>query len=112
MTLYADHVQELAELAKALSHPARVRILEILARQESCLCGEIVDQLPLSQSTVSQHLLELKSAGLIRGEVSGPRTCYCLDPEQLKRAHDRFLALFTGIGCCQPASDQGDTYEL
>ena len=70
---------KLAELAKALGHPARVAIVRLLARRETCVCGEIVDELPLAQSTVSQHLAQLKRAGLIRGEVDGPRVCYCLD---------------------------------
>jgi DNA-binding transcriptional ArsR family regulator len=109
---YSDHLVELSNLARALAHPARIRILEILGREQSCLCGEIVDQVPLSQSTVSQHLLELKKAGLIQGEISGPRTCYCLDPEMLRRARHRFEALFSGIGCCASPASQGDTYEL
>lgn len=70
---------QLARLAKALGHPARVAIVRLLLRSESCMCGEIVDQLPLAQSTVSQHLRQLKQAGLIHGEVDGPRICYCVD---------------------------------
>ena len=77
--------RELAQLAKAVGHPARVAILRLLAREESCICGSIVAELELAQSTVSQHLKVLKSAGLIRGEVSGPRTCYCLEPAALRR---------------------------
>lgn len=69
----------LARLAKALGHPARVAIIRLLLRRETCVCGEIVDELPLAQSTVSQHLKQLKEAGLIRGEVDGPRVCYCVD---------------------------------
>jgi ArsR family transcriptional regulator len=76
---------ELAELAKALAHPARVKILRILAARNSCVCGELVDELPLAQSTVSQHLKVLKGAGLIRGTISGPRTCYCLEPRSVRR---------------------------
>ncbi len=70
----------LAQLAKALAHPARVAILRLLVRQEGCIVGDIVDELPLAQSTVSQHLKRLKEAGLIRGEVDGPRICYCVEP--------------------------------
>jgi DNA-binding transcriptional ArsR family regulator len=70
---------ELARLAKALGHPARVAIIRLLLRRETCVCGEIVEELPLAQSTVSQHLKQLKEAGLIRGEVDGPRVCYCVD---------------------------------
>jgi ArsR family transcriptional regulator len=77
--------EELAELAKAIGHPARVRILRILARKSECICGEIVDELPLAQSTVSQHLKVLKEAGLIRGEVAGPRVCYCIEPSAVRR---------------------------
>jgi ArsR family transcriptional regulator len=77
--------EELASLAKAIGHPARVRILRILARQKACICGDIVEELPLAQSTVSQHLKVLKQAGLIRGEVDGPRVCYCIEPRALRR---------------------------
>jgi ArsR family transcriptional regulator len=76
---------ELAGLAKALGHPARVKILRILARKTACICGDIVDELPLAQSTVSQHLKMLKEAGLVRGDVDGPRICYCIEPRALRR---------------------------
>jgi DNA-binding transcriptional ArsR family regulator len=76
---------ELAELAKALGHPARVKILRILVRRNACICGEIVEELPLAQSTVSQHLKVLKEAGLIRGDVDGVRVCYCIEPRALRR---------------------------
>ena len=74
---------ELALLAKALGHPARVRILRLLLSREACYCGQIVDELPLAQATVSQHLKVLKDAGLIDGEIEGPRTCYCASRERL-----------------------------
>ncbi|MDP1827879.1 MAG: metalloregulator ArsR/SmtB family transcription factor [Archangium sp.] len=77
--------EELAELAKALGHPARVQIMRMLVRRSACVCGDIVDVLPLAQSTVSQHLKVLKEAGLIRGEIDGPRTCYCVEPRALRR---------------------------
>jgi DNA-binding transcriptional ArsR family regulator len=80
-----DADQELAALAKAISHPARVQVLRLLSRRSSCICGEIVGELSLAQSTVSQHLKVLKEAGLIRGEIDGPRTCYCLEPRTLRR---------------------------
>jgi ArsR family transcriptional regulator, arsenate/arsenite/antimonite-responsive transcriptional repressor len=76
---------ELATLAKAIGHPARVQILRILARRSACVCGDIVEELPLAQSTVSQHLKVLKEAGLIRGDVDGPRVCYCIEPRALRR---------------------------
>ncbi|WP_210516620.1 ArsR/SmtB family transcription factor [Hymenobacter terricola] len=72
--------QQIAVIAKALGHPARVAILRLLAQRQSCVCGELVLELPISQSTVSQHLKELKAAGLVQGEVDGPRVCYCLAP--------------------------------
>ncbi len=77
--------EELATLAKALGHPARVQILRLLVRREACICGDIVDELPLAQSTVSQHLKVLKEAGLIRGEIDGPRVCYCIEPRAVRR---------------------------
>lgn len=73
----------LAELAKALGHPARVTIIRLLARKSGCIAGDIAGELPLAQSTVSQHLKQLKAAGLIRGEVEGNRICYCLEPSAL-----------------------------
>ena len=76
---------ELAALAKAIGNPARVQILHILVRRTTCVCGDIVEELPLAQSTVSQHLKVLKDAGLIRGEVDGPRMCYCVEPRTLRR---------------------------
>src|SRR4249920_1902259 len=72
--------RETAILARALGHPARVAILRLLLERGECVCGAIVDVLPLAQSTVSQHLKALKSAGLIRGDVEGPRVCYCANP--------------------------------
>ncbi len=73
--------QDAAIFAKALSHPARISILLMLAKQKTCICGDMVEQLPMAQSTVSQHLKELKEAGLIMGEIDGPRICYCLNHE-------------------------------
>lgn len=76
-----DEANELlARLAKAVAHPARVAILRMLVRHEGCIVGDIVDELPLAQSTISQHLKQLKEAGVIRGEVDGPRVCYCVEP--------------------------------
>ncbi len=80
-----DEEQELADLAKAIAHPARVRILKLLIERNSCICGDIVDEIPLAQSTVSQHLKQLQEVGLIQGEIDGPRVCYCVDPRRLKR---------------------------
>lgn len=72
-------------LAKALGHPARVQIIRLLVRKNACICGDIVDELPLAQSTVSQHLKVLKDTGLIRGSVDGPRVDYCIEPRTLRR---------------------------
>ncbi len=81
--------EQFATYAKALGHPARVAILQILLKKDGCMCGEIVEELPLAQSTVSQHLKQLKAAGLIRGEVDGPRVCYCIEPAAI--AHFKAL---------------------
>lgn len=75
--------ERLAAMCKALGHPARISILNQLLREDRCICGRIVEVLPLAQSTVSQHLKVLKDAGLIIGEVEGPKTCYCVDRAQL-----------------------------
>ncbi len=88
-----EAVEELAQLAKAVGHPARVQILQLLARRETCICGDIVDELPLAQSTVSQHLKVLKDAGLIRGEIDGARVCYCIEPRTLRRLKSLIGAL-------------------
>jgi ArsR family transcriptional regulator, arsenate/arsenite/antimonite-responsive transcriptional repressor len=77
--------EALADLAKALGHPVRAGIVRFLARQESCMYGDLADQLPLAKSTVSEHLRILREAGLVRGDVDGPRVCYCIDPEGLRR---------------------------
>jgi len=87
----------LAELAKALSHPVRIRILQLLAEKNVCICGELVDLLPLSQATVSQHLKELKRVALIKGEIEGPKTCYCLNQPVLVEAQQTFSGLFKDI---------------
>ncbi len=87
----------LAELAKALSHPARIAILKLLAEMDTCICGEIVQELPLAQSTVSQHLKELKACGLVQGEIDGPRSCYCINWDAMKELRDSIGILFTGL---------------
>jgi ArsR family transcriptional regulator, arsenate/arsenite/antimonite-responsive transcriptional repressor len=80
-----DPDEELAQLSKALGHPARVKILRFLLEREECMAGAIVDELPLAQSTVSQHLKVLREAGLIHGEVDGSRICYCADGTRIER---------------------------
>jgi DNA-binding transcriptional ArsR family regulator len=94
---------ELAAIAKALGHPARIAIIQFLIKSKSCVCGDIVDELPLSQSTVSQHLSELKKAGLIKGDIEGPSVCYCVDERAWERAKKMVANLFEsyhGNGCC------------
>jgi len=77
--------EQLAKLTWAIAHPARVRIVQLLLIRTSCVCGEIVDQMPLAQSTVSQHLKILKESGLVQGEIDGPRICYCINQKVLKQ---------------------------
>jgi DNA-binding transcriptional ArsR family regulator len=95
---------ELAELAKALAHPARIAILKHLIEKKSCVCGDIVDELPLSQSTVSQHLKELKEAGIIKGNISGTSVCYCIDEKVWKKTGALLRELFDSYAadntCC------------
>lgn len=76
---FSDAQNTIAKIAKGLSHPARIAILEFLLTKDSCVCGDIVDELPLAQATVSQHLKELKRLGLIKGEISGTKVCYCIN---------------------------------
>jgi len=90
----------LSDAAKALAHPARINILKILTEMDSCMVGNIVDLLPLSQSTVSQHLLELKKVGFIKGTINGPKVCYCVDQRVLIRFRNEINKLFKKIGCC------------
>lgn len=85
---------DLADISKALSHPARIKILKILAVKNVCICGDIVDLLPLAQATVSQHLKELKRVGLIQGDIDGPKVCYCVNTNALDNAAKKFLKLF------------------
>lgn len=95
---------KIAKIAKALAHPARIAILNILAKRQACVCGSIVDELPLSQSTVSQHLKELKEAGLITGVIEGAKVCYCIDAKEWKAAQAVLNHLFETYkgdnGCC------------
>ena len=87
--------QQLARVAKALAHPARVAIIQLLASKQTCISGDIAAELPLSRTTVSQHLQELKALDLIRGEIDGLTVCYCLNTELLRQVHQQFTAFFT-----------------
>ena len=95
---------KIAKYAKALGHPARIAILQLLLKKQACICGDIVDELPLSQSTVSQHLKELKDAGLIKGDIDGVKICYCIDEKEWKNAQNFFTTLFESYNakmkCC------------
>jgi DNA-binding transcriptional ArsR family regulator len=94
---------QLAILTKALGHPARIAIIQFLVKKKSCMCGDIVNELPLSQSTVSQHLKELRNAGLIKGDIEGPTVCYCIDQKAWGKARQLVSELFEsykGADCC------------
>ena len=93
---------ELARLFKALAHPARVEIVRFLAQSGTCICGDIVEELPLAQATVSQHLKALKEAGLVKGNVDGPAVCYCLNFDALQRMKEAVGSYFEAIQptCC------------
>lgn len=95
---------KIAKYAKALGHPARVAIVELLVKKQSCICGDIVDELPLSQSTVSQHLKELKEAGLIKGDIDGVKVCYCIDEKEWENAKTYLTSMFEAFTnktkCC------------
>jgi DNA-binding transcriptional ArsR family regulator len=89
-----DDTELFAAMCKALGHPARVMIINYLKKIDRCFCGDIVELLPLAQSTVSQHLKSLKQAGLIKGEIEGPKTCYCLDKPRL----EKFILMVEALG--------------
>ena len=103
---FTQKEQDLAEFAKAMAHPARIAILKVLARHNECICGEIVEILPLAQSTVSQHLKALKTAGLIDGTIDGPRSCYCINWKAFEKFNLEFNLLFNNLklknekACC------------
>lgn len=94
---------KIAKYLKALGHPARVAILEVLIKKQACICGDIVEELPLSQSTVSQHLKELKEVGLIKGDIEGTKVCYCIDEKEWEIAKTYVTNLFNSNvknNCC------------
>ena len=99
---FSEEQNEIASLFKALSHPARIAIVEYLLKVDSCICGDIVNELPLAQPTVSQHLKELKNANIIKGNIEGTAICYCLNEETLKKAESYFskLSLELKSKCC------------
>ncbi len=97
---FEDEDIQLAKLAKALAHPARIAILKQLAKRNTCICNDLVEILPLSQSTTSQHLKELKEVELIDGEIDGPRVCYCLNMDTCRKTLQQLNRLFREIKCC------------
>jgi ArsR family transcriptional regulator, arsenate/arsenite/antimonite-responsive transcriptional repressor len=102
---FTDQQNEIATLAKALGHPARIAIMEYLLKVDACICGDIVNELPLAQPTVSQHLKELKNAGLIKGEIEGNKICYCIDEKAMNKLQVYFGNITTKLekkknNCC------------
>ncbi|MDN5200859.1 metalloregulator ArsR/SmtB family transcription factor [Fulvivirgaceae bacterium BMA10] len=94
---FSTRQNELARLAKAFAHPARIAIIEHLLNKTTCVCGDLVDELPLAQATVSQHLKELKEAGILQGDIEGTRVCYCIDREAWEDTRKQFNELFNSL---------------
>ena len=105
--LFPHDLARLAAAAKALGHPARLAILQTLAARGTCVCGELVSELPLAQATVSQHLKALKAVGLVRGEVDGPRSCYCADGPALRALADDLGAFLDPVLVALPPDVDG-----
>ncbi|WP_299254402.1 metalloregulator ArsR/SmtB family transcription factor [uncultured Cytophaga sp.] len=101
---FTDYQNELATLAKALGHPARIAIIEYLLEVDTCICGDIVNELPLAQPTVSQHLKELKNAGLIKGNIEGNAICYCVNEDAIEKLNTYITHISTKLlkrnTCC------------
>ncbi len=102
--LYTEEVNKIASLMKALAHPARIAIIEHLLKVDSCICGDIVNELSLAQPTVSQHLKELKSSGIIKGEIEGASICYCLNTNTIEKIGDYIVGIKSKLAeknnCC------------
>lgn len=103
--MFTEEQNHLAAVAKVLGHPARIAILEQILKTESCICGELVDEIGLAQPTISQHLRELKSVGLIKGNIDGTKVCYCIDSEvwsDIQGLLSKFFSLFKNDegSCC------------
>ena len=102
--LFTKKQNEMARVAKALAHPARIAILQFLAKKNACICGDIVDEMGLAQATISQHLKELKTAGIIRGNIEGTAICYCIDPKVWNQFKNLFATFFStnvnNKSCC------------
>jgi DNA-binding transcriptional ArsR family regulator len=102
--LFTKRQNELAAMAKALAHPARIAILQKLVKANACVCGDLVDELGLAQATISQHLKELKQAGLIQGNIEGTSVCYCINPKVWEQYKELFVSFFKelpeNMSCC------------
>ena len=102
--IFSDKQNRLAQMMKAFAHPARIAIMQHLIKANACICGDLVDELGLAQATISQHLKELKNAGLIRGSIEGTSVCYCIDEKtwnQYRKEFDTFFVAFKpGGNCC------------
>ena len=102
--LFTKKQNELAAMAKALAHPARIAILQKLVKANACICGDLVDELGLAQATISQHLKELKQAGLIQGNIEGTTVCYCINPKVWEQYKELFVSFFKELpvntSCC------------
>lgn len=102
--IFTEEQNYMASIAKVLAHPARIAILQELMKLNTCICGELVTEIGLAQATISQHLKELKSIGIIKGTIDGTSMCYCIDREKWKEIQDQFSAFFeykvNSSGCC------------
>ncbi len=102
--IFTDQQNRLATVAKVLGHPARIAILEYIIQQNSCICGDLVDEIGLAQATISQHLKELKNIGIIKGSIEGTSVCYCINQETWNEVNDLlanfFKLQFNSINCC------------
>ncbi|HRO69381.1 MAG TPA: metalloregulator ArsR/SmtB family transcription factor [Chitinophagaceae bacterium] len=101
--IFSEKQNKLARMMKALAHPARIAIIQHLVKANACICGDLVDELGLAQATISQHLKELKNAGLIQGTIDGTSVCYCIDPKvwnQYKTSFENFFAAYIDNSCC------------
>src|SRR6476620_11614355 len=101
---FTETQNQIAVMAKALGHPARIAIMEYLIKVDSCICGDIVNELPLAQPTISQHLKELKNAGLIKGNIEGNAICYCINEKAIAKLRDYFASMYIKLtkknNCC------------
>jgi len=102
LDIYSNDINDMAAIAKVFAHPARVKILQFISRQENCICNDIVDEIGLSQSTISQHLQVINKAGLLKGNFKGKGLCYCLNLSKFKEFQSLFNSFFnkTSSNCC------------